>query len=189
MNGKTRDFYDACPCSNEETRHSHKWLSENIVNLHANINPPQNLPDTSCTAYAKNHTNIRKITRKSCDLRGAGTKVNGKTRDFCEMRAILNEKTRHSHKRDSANPVKMHTQVTSSSEKHVQMHTKKSAALSQAGCRLRPRPTGQREPWASALTGKREPWATALTGKKPARGLQHKEHPGHSGRGSGPKAY
>ena len=50
--------------------------------------------------------------------------MNGKTRDFCEVRAILNEKTRHSHKRDSANPVKMHAKVTSSSENHVKMHTK-----------------------------------------------------------------
>ena len=107
-----------------KTRHSHKRLSENTVNLHANINPPKKLPDTSCTAYAKNHTNISKFICKSCDLRGAGTKVNGKTRDFCEMRAILNEKTRHSHGRDSANPVKMHTKETSSSEKHVNMHTK-----------------------------------------------------------------
>ena len=123
----------------EKTRHFHKRLSENTLNLHANINPPKKLPDTSCTAYAKNHTNIRKITRKSCDLRGAGTKVNGETRDFCEMRAILNEKTRHSHGRDSANPVKMHTKVTSSSEKHVNMHTKKSDALTQAGCGLRPK--------------------------------------------------
>ena len=51
-------------------------------------------------------------------------KVNGKTRDFCEMRAILNEKTRHSHKRDSANILKMHTKFTSSSEEHVNMYTK-----------------------------------------------------------------
>ena len=50
--------------------------------------------------------------------------MNGKTRDFCEVRAILNEKTRHSHKRDSANPVKMHAKVTSYSENHVKMHTK-----------------------------------------------------------------
>ena len=65
--------------------------------------------------------------------------MNGKTRDFCEICAILNEKTRHSHKRDSANPVKMHTQVTSSSEKHVNVHRKKSAAGTQAGYGLRPK--------------------------------------------------
>ena len=50
--------------------------------------------------------------------------MNGKTRDFCEARAILNEKTRHSHGRDSANPVKMCAKVTSSSEHPVKMHTK-----------------------------------------------------------------
>ena len=50
--------------------------------------------------------------------------MDGKTRDFCEARAILNEKTRHSHERDSANPVKMHAKVTSHSENHVKMHTK-----------------------------------------------------------------
>ena len=50
--------------------------------------------------------------------------MNGKTRDFCEVCAILNEKTPHSHGRDSANPVKMHAKVTSYSENHVKMHTK-----------------------------------------------------------------
>ena len=50
--------------------------------------------------------------------------MNGKTRDFCEVRAILNEKTRHSHGRDSENRVKMHAKVTSYSENHVKMHTK-----------------------------------------------------------------
>ena len=50
--------------------------------------------------------------------------MNGKTQDFCEVRANLNEKTRHSHRRVSANPVKMHAQVTSSSENNVKMHTK-----------------------------------------------------------------
>ena len=50
--------------------------------------------------------------------------MNGKTRDFCEVRAILNEKTRHSHGRDSANPVKMHAKITSYSENPVKMHTK-----------------------------------------------------------------
>ena len=49
--------------------------------------------------------------------------MNGKTRDFCDARAILNEKTRHSHGRDSENHVKMHSNVTSSSENHVKMHT------------------------------------------------------------------
>ena len=65
--------------------------------------------------------------------------MNGKTRDFCEVRAILNEKTRHSHGRDSANPVKMHAKVTSYSENPVKMHTKKSAAPSNSGCGLRPK--------------------------------------------------
>ena len=40
------------------------------------------------------------------------------------MRAILNEKTRHSHGRDSANPVKMHAKITSYSENPIKMHTK-----------------------------------------------------------------
>ena len=53
-----------------------------------------------------------------------GAKVNGKTHDFCEARAILNEKTRHSHGRDSANPVKMYATVTSSSENPAKMSTK-----------------------------------------------------------------
>ena len=65
--------------------------------------------------------------------------MNGKTRDFCEVRAILNEKTRHSHGRDSENPVKMHAKVTSYSENHVKMHTKKSAAGTNSGCGLRPK--------------------------------------------------
>ena len=42
--------------------------------------------------------------------------MNGKARDFYEVRAILNEKTRHSNKRASANPVKLHANVTSYSE-------------------------------------------------------------------------
>ena len=50
--------------------------------------------------------------------------MNGKTRDFCEVRAILNEKTRHSHGRDSENPVKMHAKVTSYSENPVPNHPK-----------------------------------------------------------------
>ena len=50
--------------------------------------------------------------------------MNGKTRDFCEVHAILNEKTRHSHGRDSANPLKKHATVTSYSENLVKMHTK-----------------------------------------------------------------
>ena len=134
-----RSYLTCVSANTVKTRHSHKRLSENTVNLHANINPPKKLPDTSCTAYAKNHTNISKFTCKSCDLRGAGTKVNGKTRDFCEMRAISNEKTRHSHGRDSANPVKMHTKLTSSSENHLKMHTKKSDAGTMTGCGLRPK--------------------------------------------------
>ena len=39
-----------------------------------------------------------------------------KARDVCDARAILNDKTRHSHGRDSANPIKMHAKVTSYSE-------------------------------------------------------------------------
>ena len=65
--------------------------------------------------------------------------MNGKTRDFCEAQTILNKKTRHSHKRDSANPIKMHTLVTSSSENHVNMHTQKSDAPKMTGCGLRPK--------------------------------------------------
>ena len=37
--------------------------------------------------------------------------MNGKTRDFYDARAMLNEKTLQSDGRDSANPVKMHTEV------------------------------------------------------------------------------
>ena len=47
-----------------KTRHSHKRLSENSVKLHANLNSPQKLPATQCTAYAKNHTNIYKLHTK-----------------------------------------------------------------------------------------------------------------------------
>ena len=49
--------------------------------------------------------------------------MNGKTRDVCDARAFLSEKTRYSHGRDSANPVKTHSKVTSYSENHVKMHT------------------------------------------------------------------
>ena len=35
-------------------------------------------------------------------------KVNGKTRDFCDIGAFLNERTRYSHQWCSANPIKMH---------------------------------------------------------------------------------
>ena len=60
---------------------------------------------------------------KTRDWRQLGAKVNGKTRDFCDVRAISNEKTQHSHGRDLANPVKMHTKVTPYSENHVKMRT------------------------------------------------------------------
>ena len=53
------------------------------------------------------------------------------------MCAFLNERTQHSHGRDSANPAKMHAKVTSYSENPVRMHTKKSAETSQTGCGLR----------------------------------------------------
>ena len=66
-------------------------------------------------------------------------KIHRKTRDVCARHAFLNEKTRHSHGRDSANTVKMHTKLTSVSEKPVNMHTKKSDALTISGCGLRPK--------------------------------------------------
>ena len=40
-------------------------------------------------------------------------KIDGKTRDFCAKHAFLNEKIRYSHKRLSANPVKMQSNLTS----------------------------------------------------------------------------
>ena len=46
-------------------------------------------------------------------------KVNGKTRDFCAKHAFLNEKIRYSHKRLSANPVKMQSNLTSLSPNTV----------------------------------------------------------------------
>ena len=81
--------------------------------------------------------------------------MNGKTRDFCEVRAILNEKTRHSHKRDSANPVKMHAKVTSYSENLVKMHTKNP-----------PRPQIQGAVKAEGLPDKENPGPRPLPGKK-----------------------
>ena len=50
--------------------------------------------------------------------------MNGKTRDFYDAHPFLNQTTRHSHGRDSANPVNMHAKVTSYSENLVKMHTK-----------------------------------------------------------------
>ena len=84
--------------------------------------------------------------------------MNGKTRDFCEVRAILNEKTRHSHKRDSANPVKMHAKVTSYSENHVKMHTKNP-----------PRSQIQGAVKAKGLPDKENPGPGPLPGKSAAR--------------------
>ena len=81
--------------------------------------------------------------------------MNGKTRDFCEVRAILNEKTRHSHGRDSANPVKMHAKVTSSSENPVKMHTKNP-----------PRAQIQGAVKAEGLQHKENPGPPPLPGKK-----------------------
>jgi len=84
----------------------------------------------------------REKTHKTRDWRQLGAKVNGKTRDFCEVRAILNEETRHSHKRDSANPVKMHAKVTSYSENPAKLHSKickqihKTLALRQLGAKI-----------------------------------------------------
>ena len=46
-------------------------------------------------------------------------KVNGKTRDVCAKHAILNEEIRYSHKRWSANPVKMQSNLTSLSPNTV----------------------------------------------------------------------
>ena len=86
----------------------------------------------------------------------------------------------------SANTVKMHTKVTSSSEKHVKMHTKKSDAHTQAGWGLRPKayntkrtlglsPYREKNPprplkhgavESQRPTTQREPWVMALTGKK-----------------------
>ena len=67
---------------------------------------------------------MQKKPHEALDWRQLGAKVNGKTRDVCDARALLNEKTRHSHGRDSANPVKMHAKITSYSENPVKMHTK-----------------------------------------------------------------
>ena len=39
-------------------------------------------------------------------------KIIGKTRDYCARNAFLNAKTRHFHKRVSANPVKMQSNLT-----------------------------------------------------------------------------
>ena len=80
--------------------------------------------------------------------------MNGKTRDFCEVRAILNEKTRHSHKRDSANPVKMHAKVTSSSENCVNMIQKNP-----------PRAQIQGAVKAEGLQHKKNPWPLPSPGK------------------------
>ena len=102
MDGKTRNFYNTHQLFNEKTRHSHKRLSENTVKKCVKISTRLRncLPQTAthkhiithiCAKYATN-------TYKTWDLRPLGAKVNGKTRDFWEVRAILNEKTRHSHK-------------------------------------------------------------------------------------------
>ena len=80
--------------------------------------------------------------------------MNGQTRDFCDASAILNEKTRHSHKRDSANPVQMHAKVTSSSENQLKMHTKNP-----------PRPQIQGAVKAEGLQHKENPGPEPLPGK------------------------
>ena len=63
--------------------------------------------------------------------------MNGKTRDFCEVRAILNEKTRHSHKaasrKDCKNACKSHLIF----RKPCKNAYKKSAAGTNSGCGLR----------------------------------------------------
>ena len=38
--------------------------------------------------------------------------MNGQTRDFYDARVFLNEKIRHSHRRVSANPIKLHSNIT-----------------------------------------------------------------------------
>ena len=92
--------------------------------------------------------------------------MNGKTRDFCEVRAILNEKTRHSHKRDSADAVKMHAKITSSSENPVKMHTKNP-----------PRSQIQGAVKAEGLPDKENPGPEPLPGTKRTLGLRpYREH-------------
>ena len=126
MNGKTRDFYDAHPRFIEKTRHSHKAA----IKKHRKIALKCQLDSrTPCHKLqhisTESHTDEQSTQKKHRTRywRQVGAKVNGKTRDFCEVRAILNEKTRHSHGRDSANPVKMHSKVTSDSEKRIKMDT------------------------------------------------------------------
>ena len=129
MNRKSRGFDDASPFLNEKTRHSHKRLSDNIIKLHQDVNSTQELLATDCSAYAQNHTHICKICKKKTHTKreigdSCKQKRTEKTRDFYDVRPFLNEKTRHSHKRISANPVKMHSKVTSLSGNPVKMHTK-----------------------------------------------------------------
>ena len=103
--------------------------------------------------------------------------MNGKTRDFCEARAILNEKTRHSHGRDSANPVKMHATVTSYSENPVKMHTKKSDAGSISGCGLRPKAYNTKRTLGPRPYRENLP-RVQIQGAVKAEGLPDKENPG-----------
>ena len=115
MNGKTRDFYDAHPRFIEKNT----TFPQTALKKHRKIALTYQLDSrTPCHKLqhisTESHTDVQNMqekTHKTWDWRQLGAKANGKTRDVCDVRAILNEKTQHSHKRDSANPVKMYTNV------------------------------------------------------------------------------
>ena len=104
--------------------------------------------------------------------------MKGKTRDFREVRAILNEKTRHCHGRDSENPVKMHAKVTSCSENPVKIHTTKSDARSNSGCGLRPKAYRTKRTLGRGPYREKSLPRVQIQGAVKAEGLQHKENPG-----------
>ena len=79
----------------------------------------------------ESHTDKQNMENKykTRDWRQLGAIVNGKTRDFCEVRPNLNEKTRHSHKaaiiKDCKNAYKSHLTFRKPCSKICkQIHTK-----------------------------------------------------------------
>ena len=121
--------------------------------------------------------------------------MNGKTRDLYDVRAILNEKTRHCHGRDSANPVKMQSKITCASANHVKMHTQNPTRVQIQGAVKAEGLQHKENPGPLPLPGKMHSKLTCLSanpvnmhaknpprplyqGAVKAEGLPDKENPG-----------
>ena len=85
--------------------------SRNCPKLHKTSQIRRSLPKPSKPSQGfPEFSNTSKSLTKLCNVSESKNKwkVNRKTRNFCELHVFLNEKIRHSHKRFSANNVKVY---------------------------------------------------------------------------------